>query len=151
MKFKAIMIIAIITLSSWGLVMAQDESHKASDEGIQFFEGSWNEALALAEKENKAIFLDVYASWCGPCKVLKKKTFPDAEAGKYFNENFINVTLDGEKGDGIKVAKELNVRAYPSLFIINSFGDPLVYYPGYLKPEELIELGKAGIEQLNKY
>ena len=41
---------------------------------------------------------------------------------------------------------------FPSeFFIINSFGDPLVYYPGYLKPEELIELGKAGIEQLNKY
>lgn len=119
MKLKVTMIIAIITLSNWGSVMAQDENHKNSKEGIQFFEGSWDEALVLAEKENKAIFLDVYASWCGPCKVLKKTTFPDAEAGKYFNENFINVTLDGEKGDGIKVAKELNVRAYPSLFIIN--------------------------------
>ena len=42
--------------------MAQDASHNLSDEdGIQFFQGTWNEALALAEKENKPIFLDVYA------------------------------------------------------------------------------------------
>jgi len=143
------MIIAIISLCSLGLVTAQEKSHHTSNQGIQFFEGNWDEALALAKKENKPIFLDVYASWCGPCKVLKQKTFPDAEAGKYFNKNFVNVTLDGEKGDGIQLVKELRVQAYPSLFIINSSGDPVVYYPGYLRPEELIELGKAGITQLN--
>lgn len=128
---------------------AQDADQN-SKQGIQFFEGSWDEALLLAQQENKPIFLDVYASWCGPCKALKKKTFPDAEAGKYFNENFINVSMDGEKGDGIQLVQDLRVQAYPSLFIINSSGTPLVYYPGYLSPAELIELGKAGITQLNK-
>lgn len=137
----------LITLGSRGLLMGQVHEHESdSGEGIQFFEGTWDEALALAKQENKLIFLDVYATWCGPCKVLKAKTFPDVEAGKYFNDNFINLTLDGEKGEGIKVAKQLNVRAYPSLFILNADGEPIVFYAGYLKPDELIQLGKAGIE-----
>lgn len=147
MKRLTIILTAIITLISWGLLMGQEHSHKTDDTGgIQFFEGTWDEALALAKKENKLIFLDVYATWCRPCKVLKAKTFPDTEAGKYFNENFINVTLDGEKGDGLKLARQLKVSAYPSLFILNSKGEPIVYYAGYLKPDDLIQLGKAGIE-----
>lgn len=149
MKRFVLIITAIITLSSWGLLMGQVHEHESVDgEGIQFFEGTWDEALAMAKKENKLIFLDVYATWCGPCKVLKAKTFPDKEAGQYFNENFISVTLDGEKGDGIKVARQLNVRAYPSLFMLNADGEPIVYYAGYLNPEELIQLGKAGLDAL---
>lgn len=142
---KIFIITSIIALSNWGLLMGQvHEYDSGKHEGIQFFEGSWDEALTLAKKENKLIFLDVYASWCGSCKLLKANTFPEKEVGQYFNENFINLTLDGEKGDGIKIARQLNVRAYPSLFMLNTDGEPIVYFAGYLKPAELIELGKAG-------
>jgi len=47
MKLQVIMIITIITLSSWGLVMAQGKIHKTSNEGIQCFENSRNETLYL--------------------------------------------------------------------------------------------------------
>lgn len=147
MKRLIMILTAIITLSSWGLLIGQNHSHESDNtEGIQFFVGTWDETLALAKKENKLIFLDVYATWCGPCKVLKAKTFPDPETGKYFNKNFINVSLDGEKGDGLKVAKQLNVSAYPSLYILNEKGVPIVYFAGFLNPDELIQLGKAGFE-----
>lgn len=148
MKKKAIKILTIIVLSFPIFSYAQ-EHIQTNTEGIQFFEGTWDEALAKAKNENKPIFLDVCATWCGPCKVLKRKTFPDAEAGKYFNENYINVSLDGEKEDGKIVVQKFNVRAYPSLFILNSSGEPVVYFTGYLNPEELIELGKAGIENMS--
>lgn len=135
-------------LNIFGVVQAQDQ-HNDIEEGIRFFNGTWDEALQKAKEDNKPIFLDVYTTWCGPCKKLKKETFPNADAGNYFNENYINITLDAEKGDGIELAKTLNVYSYPSLFILNSDGAPVVYYPGYLRPEELIELGIAGIKQLN--
>ena len=143
---KKIILAFIILFASQSLSFAQDHAH-SSTEGIQFFEGTWEEALTLAKKEKKSIFLDVYAVWCGPCKALKNKTFPDVEVGKYFNEHFINVSLDGEKGDGIQLARKLNVQAYPFLFILNSKGDPLVYYAGYLRPTEFLEFGKAGLLQ----
>lgn len=147
MKTKNLLVIGFLLLSNLGILNAQKTEHD-SETGIQFFKGSWTEALQLAEKENKPIFLDVYATWCGPCKALKRNTFPNAEVGEYFNEHFINVTLDGEKGDGLKVARELKVQAYPSLFILDSSGNPIIYYPGYLRPMGFLALGKAGVEQI---
>jgi len=138
-------ILSIIVLAFPSMSSAQEQS---STKGIQFFQGTWEEAIAESKKQNKPIFLDVYASWCGPCKALKSRTFPNAEAGKYFNEHFINVSLDAEKGDGIQVKRELNVHSYPSLFILDSNGDPIVYTAGYLVPEELIDFGKSGIKNM---
>ena len=48
--------------------------------GIVFHDGTWEEALALAKEKDLPIFLDISASWCGPCKLLKNNTFPDAES-----------------------------------------------------------------------
>jgi len=144
LKTSLFVILSIILFNISGSISAQE--HHNTKEGIQFFEGSWDEAIAEAKKQNKPIFLDVYASWCGPCKALKARTFPNADAGKYFNENFINVSLDAEKGDGIQVKRDLNVHSYPSLFILNSEGKPLVYTAGFLQAEELISLGKAGLK-----
>lgn len=145
---KSIIVILVSFLFGVGNLYAQHNSPPES-EGIEFFEGSWEEILALAKKENKPIFLDVYASWCGPCKLLKKNTFPDEKVGAYFNENFINATLNGEKGDGLKVARELKVNGYPSLYVLNSEGKLILYSVGYLAPSDLIMFGKAGMDKLN--
>ena len=34
-----------------------------------------DEALAAQKEEPKKIFMDVYTTWCGPCKMLDKNTF----------------------------------------------------------------------------
>lgn len=43
-----------------------------SQAGIKFDDGNFSSLLAKAKKENKLIFLDAYASWCGPCKLMAK-------------------------------------------------------------------------------
>ncbi len=114
--------------------------------GIQFHKGTWAEALALAKKENKLVFLDVYASWCGPCKKLKKRTFSNDKVGAYFNEHFINVSLDGEIDEGVNVSSQYNVTSYPSLYLINGDGKIVAETGGYMSPKEIIKFGKSVIK-----
>ncbi len=114
--------------------------------GIQFHKGTWAEALALAKKDNKLVFLDVYASWCGPCKKLKKRTFSNDKVGAYFNEHFINVSLDGEEGEGVSVSEVYQVSSYPSLFFINTDGKIISKAEGYLNPNEIIKFGKTVVK-----
>lgn len=117
----------------------------APGDGIKFMEENWNKALAEAKKQKKLIFLDAYTSWCGPCKMLKRNTFPDKAAGEYFNKNFVNIALDMEKGDGPAIAEKFQVTAYPTLIITDADGKMITYTRGYVEAAQLIEFGKYGM------
>jgi len=130
--------------------LSENNSKKESEQGVQFIKADWNKALAKAKKQHKLIFLDAYASWCGPCKLSKKNTFPDKEAGEFFNSNFINVAIDMEKGDGPALSEKFSVRAYPTLIITDANGKFITYTQGYMKPKQLIDFGKYGITQSKK-
>lgn len=113
-----------------------------SDNGINFYRGTWQQALEQAQKENKLIFLDLYASWCGPCKMLKSKTFTNADVGQFFNKNFINYAVDAEKGTGIELAKKFKITGYPTLLFIDSNGNLVAKTMGYHTPAQLLDVGK---------
>ncbi len=122
-------------------------SGNSPDTGIDFHTGTWQEVLEQAKKENKLVFLDLYATWCGPCKVLKSKTFPDAAVGQFFNENFINYAVDAEKGIGVELAKKYNIIGYPTLLFVDSSGNLVAKTMGYHTPEQLIEVGEQVVRR----
>ncbi len=148
MAITAFLIFAFIPKSKGN--KSESTTHSVKDQGIQFIEDNWNKALAEAKSQKKLIFLDAYASWCGPCKMLKRNTFPDKEAGEFFNRNFINVAIDMEKGDGPALGEKFAVNAYPTLIIANSDGNIITYTQGYIKPKQLIEFGQYGLTQKSK-
>lgn len=111
-------------------------------QGIQFFEGTWNEAKSKAEEEGKLIFVDAYANWCGPCKRMAKYEFTKADVGEYFNEHFINVKMNMEGKEGRKFGQKFPVSAYPTLFFISSEGKIESKSVGGKKGEDLIKMGK---------
>ncbi len=114
--------------------------------GIKFYKGTWEEALVKAKNEHKLIFLDIYATWCGPCKKLVKYSFPNQEVGNFYNQNFINVSLDGEKGEGAILANKYGITGYPTLIFINSKGEIIKGTTGYHNTSDLLLLGKAIME-----
>lgn len=107
--------------------------------GIAFADLSLEDAKALAKKKKKIIFIDAYAAWCGPCKLLDKNTFSDASVGTYFNDKFINLKIDCEKHpDGKTVASTYSVSAYPTLIWIDADGNLVKKEVGYKTPEQLL-------------
>ncbi len=49
---------------------------------------SWEQVKAKAKQENKHIFLDFYATWCGMCKHMDANVYTDKEIGEFFNRQF---------------------------------------------------------------
>ena len=120
---------------------------RETEAGISFHEGTWEEALKIAEEKGKPIFLNISASWCGPCNAMKAKTFPDGDVGEFYNANFINVMVDGEKGEGIELARKYGISGYPSLIFVDSNGEFIAQTAGYRNPEQFVEIGKVIINR----
>ena len=65
---------------------------QSQTEGIKFESGlSWNQVKEKAKREDKMIFMDCFATWCAPCKVMDKNIFPNERVGSFFNKHFICV------------------------------------------------------------
>ena len=111
-------------------------------DGIQFETMKWAEVKAKALKENKMIFLDAFASWCGPCKYMEENIYSDKKTADYFNEHYINVKIDMEIGEGPALSEEFGVSAYPTLLFFSPDGKLVHKSVGAMDAEEFIELGK---------
>lgn len=122
----------------------------AGAQGIQFFEGSWKDAVARAKAEDKLVFVDSYTTWCGPCIRMAKNVFTQEAVGKFFNENFINIKLDMEKDDGISFGHKYPVKAYPTLHFLDGDGKVIKKIQGGQQADGLISLGEAALKMNDK-
>lgn len=118
-------------------------TYAQSSMGIDFKELSFTEALEQAKEQDKIIFIDAYAVWCGPCKQMDKNVFSLTEVGKVYNDKFINLKIDMEKGEGVELASRFGVRAYPTFLFVDGTGDVVHRSIGYQQAPQFIEL--AGV------
>lgn len=115
-------------------------------QGILFFEGSWVELQKESAAQKRPIFIDVYTSWCAPCKKMSKEIFTRQEVGDYFNARFINYKIDAEKGEGIEIAARFNVSAYPTCLFVTSEGKLISSFLGAQTAEKLIKEGEKAMK-----
>lgn len=114
----------------------------AQNRSIKFEHIAFKEIKAKALKENKLIFIDAYTSWCGPCKQMAKNVFTNDTVADYYNKNFVNAKIDMEKGEGVEIAKQYDVRCYPNLLFVDGNGKIVHRVAGGMSPKEFIELGE---------
>lgn len=145
---KSILIILVSTfLLSFSQLLSQNKE-------IEFSANTWEYILAEAKVQNKLIFIDAYTTWCGPCKWAAKYLFKDKDVAKFYNENFINVSMDMEKGEGVAFAKKFQISSYPTFLIINSKQNIISRTEGVDQTKkfisEFIKFGKNALEGLKK-
>lgn len=144
---RRISLAAIMAICLMGVLTAQTKA------AVIWERESFKEIMAKAKKADKPVMIDFYAVWCGPCKLLDKKTYTDAEVTAFSNK-FVNAKFDVEKGEGIELAKQFKIMNYPTILFLNPDGSELDRHIGYLDPKDFLQLMKdyyKGINTLDYY
>lgn len=116
----------------------------AQNKGISFTQDrTWAQVKEKAKKEKKHIFIDVYATWCVPCKMMDNNVYSSAVVGNYFDSNYVSLKLQMDRtpkdsqeiknwytfADSIKTKH--NIPAYPTFLFLSADGDLMYRSSGY--------------------
>ncbi len=113
------------------VVSATEDAAASLDpaKGIDWFEGSVEEAFAMAKESGKPIYLYWGAVWCPPCHAISATVFKSPEFLER-SKLFVPVYLDGDTENAQMYGEEFGVRGYPTMIVFNSEGDELTRIPG---------------------
>ena len=99
---------------------------------------TFDKVKSIAKKNGMLIFVDCYTTWCGPCKWMDQNVYNNDTIADFFNINFLAVKFDMEKGEGLKIAQDYNVRAYPTMLFLDGNGEMVHRIIGAKKPKILL-------------
>lgn len=125
---KKWILVLLLTLPA-GILQAQ----------VKFETSSTDAVRAMATKANKLVFIDLYASWCPPCRMMERDVFSRQDVGEFMDARFVCAKYDVDKSLG----KDLLTRyapnkAIPTYLIFNTEGDLLGRIQGGASPEEFM-------------
>jgi thioredoxin-related protein len=122
---------------------------------------SVEEALSRQEQEPRKIIMDVYTTWCGPCKMLDKNTFKNPDVIKYINENFYAIKFNAEGNKEIRFkdkvftnpnydpakakrrnsphefSRFLRISAFPTIVFLDEQAGYIAGIKGYQGPQQI--------------
>ncbi len=117
-------------------------------QGIHFDSISVKEALEKAQKERKMVFVDMWATWCVPCKMLAETLFSQKEVGEYMNSRFICVKCDIDTQEGKILKKRYGVNRVPTLLILQPDGEVRCFMLGGSRQKgEFLEWASLGLNE----
>ncbi|MEW5797209.1 MAG: thioredoxin fold domain-containing protein [Candidatus Zixiibacteriota bacterium] len=151
MKTVRLVLILTVAIVSIALVVSagpqKPAKTKTDPNGIEWYgyEDGWKKAKA----ENKHMFVDFTATWCGWCKRLEATTFAEKRVVDALTKDFVPVKVwekspDTLDIDGYKIAEEdLRVRefgatAFPTLWFVSPKGVRVGPVRGYVDASTLL-------------
>ena len=105
---------------------------------VRFSDKNLDAVREEAVQQNKLVFIDLYATWCGPCKSMERDVFSQAKVGDFMAEHFVAAKYDIEKPTGSALAKKYGVRSIPTFLIFDTEGELLAQITGGMPADEFI-------------
>ncbi|GAB7085956.1 thioredoxin fold domain-containing protein [Marinifilum fragile] len=114
-------------------------------QGINFEHGTFSEALAKAKAQNKLLFIDGYAVWCGPCKKMTKTVFLEKEVGDYFDEHMVAIKMDVERGEGPAIKRKYGISGLPGYIIVDRDDNVVYRFSGAMPTDRFMSHIKTAV------
>ena len=142
----------ILLIALYGMALADTNEGKVSpaptDDKITWIE--FDDGLAKAKKENKHVFIDFTAKWCGWCKKMDREVFVDKRVVDILKSDFVTIKVDGDSEnlldiEGYKISEknlakqEFQVSGYPAFWFLKSDGTKLGVLKGYQQTDQLVQ------------
>jgi len=89
---------------------------------LHFSSASYEQMLKEADSLGRPYFLEFYASWCGPCKLMEKEIFGDERVINYANNHYFAKRIDVDDFDGIPIVQQYKVTSLPTVILFNCNG-----------------------------
>ena len=125
----------VVTTISIGLLALRVGAYAAID-----WAQDYKSASVRAANEKKLLMVDLYADWCGPCRMLDKTTFRNADVEAALSRDFITVKVNIESTkENRDLATRLDTRAIPHVVFFDSDGKKLSQLVGYYPPDQFLD------------
>jgi len=98
---------------------------------------SYAQALRLAADRDAPLLVYLFTKWCGPCKELDEKVFPEQEF-QTFAKTIVSLKVDALSDEGTLVAKRFGVDSYPTMIVCRSDGTEIERFFGFSPTQEFI-------------
>lgn len=118
---------------------------------IEFLQIDLAAAQQKAAAEGKLIFIDAYTTWCGPCRAMAKNIFTSRSVSDFYNNGFINLKIDMEKGEGPALSVQYSVNCYPSFLFLDSAGTVVHRSAGYMDSLAFVGTGQLALSPDRSY
>jgi len=113
----------------------------SSDLVPPFVDLPFDRALETAGEQSKAVFIDFFTTWCGPCKRLDAETWTDESVRTWLSDRAIPLKLDAEEQK--ELADRYRIRGYPTMLFLTPEGEEIERLVGFLPPADFLE--QAGL------
>lgn len=67
----------------------------------------------MAVKTGKLVFIDLYATWCPPCRMMEREVFSRKDVGDFMERHFVAAKYDVDKTTGKELLKRYGSGAIP--------------------------------------
>lgn len=133
------MLTTALTLAALAGPLPQPLPSGESHGDLPWFEGTWEEVQAHAASEQKIVFVDFWAEWCGPCKMMFRETFVDERVVAAMEKSFVPYSVDVESDAGAVLAERYSVTALPTFLFLDAKGRALDALMGFVPPDPFLE------------